>query len=109
MSFWNRPAVVEQESPTVEAAVKTVDDTWELLDKQGWCMWKCSTLHGRKIIVVYDASTPGLPSGYPVYSLGELVEQSSLPDSTVRLIYHIKKTVLGATIVSVEDVKKGGR
>ena len=74
-------------------AQEVVRRTRELLNSQGWCLWKCSTLGGEVILVVVDELVGGVPGGYPVYTVSELEElcQDGVSGAALRLVHEAKK------------------
>ena len=75
--------------------------TSELLDKQGWCLWKCSALDDDIVVVCRDEADGGYPTGYPIYMEGELekLSQDGINDKTLRLIHEAKK-LTGARVTT---------
>lgn len=94
----------EQEMPTLSPQIKQAQETARhtraLLDSQGWCLWKCSTLGGDIIAVVRDENVEGVPEGYPVYTEVELVElcQDDVSKATMRLAHEAKR-LAGAKVL----------
>lgn len=86
---------------TVVQAKEVARRTKELLDSQGWCLWKCSTLGGEVIALVTDELTEGVPEGYPTYTEAELAElcQDGVSEATIRLVHEAKKLV-GAKVTT---------
>ena len=70
------------------------------LADRGWCLWKCSVLHGDVIVIMDPYSARGAPTGYPVYTTEELRLLGQLDPKAILLVHEAKKT--GATIASVE-------
>jgi hypothetical protein len=104
---WNQPApasVLEKpaaiapprEPQPIEAVVA---ETKRLLESQGWCLWRCSTLGDAVIVVVRDELMTGYPAGYPVYLAQELDELGGAGADTMRRIHEAKK-LAGAVIIS---------
>lgn len=77
--------------------------TRELLNSQGWCLWKCSTLGGEVIAVVRDDLVKGVPEDYPVYTEAELEElcQDDVSEAALRLVQEAKK-IAGAKVTSIK-------
>lgn len=80
---------------------ETVQRTEELLNSQGWCLWKCSALDSEVIAVVRDELIEGVPQGMPVYTELELEElcEGDISEATLQLIHEAKK-VAGAKVIS---------
>jgi hypothetical protein len=94
----------EKELAGLEALAQAEDvarRTSELLDKQGWCLWKCSALDNDIIMVCRDEADGGYPTGYPIYMEGELekLSQGGISDKTLRLIHEAKK-LAGARVTT---------
>ena len=94
----------EKELASLEALAQAEDVarlTSELLDKQEWCLWKCSALDDDIIVVCRDEISSGYPKGYPIYTEGELgtLSQSGISDKTLRLIHEAKK-LAGARVIT---------
>ena len=81
--------------------------TRELLDAQGWCLWRCSTLKNEVICVTMDNGDERAPWGYPVYTQTELELLSSAGASTLRLVHEAKKRA-GAIVIEVRRRRVGG-
>lgn len=79
--------------------------TRELLNSQGWCLWKCSTLGGEVIAVVRDELVKGVPEDYPVYTEAELEElcQDDVNEATIRLVHEAKKLASAKILSGTED------
>jgi hypothetical protein len=90
---------------TQEEAERVALKTEVLLEKQGWCLWKCVTLKGAIILIVRDASS-AYPEGYPVYTEPELemLGQDGIRESTLRLVYQAKQNG-GAVVISVDSLE----
>jgi len=106
-------AAAEGDPAALARAEETARRTRELLNSQGWCLWKCSALGGEVICVVQDELVEGVPEGYPVFTKAELEElcQDGVSGATLRLVHEAKK-IAGAVVVSVEDIgnfKEGGQ
>jgi hypothetical protein len=84
---------------TQEEAERVALKTEVLLERQGWCLWKCITLKGAIILIVRDPSL-AYPEGYPVYTEPEfeMLSQDGIRDSTLRLVHQAKKA--GGAIVT---------
>jgi hypothetical protein len=94
----------EKELAGLEALAQAEDvarRTSELLDKQGWCLWKCSALDDDIIMVCRDEADGGYPTGYPIYLEGELevLCQGDIGDGTLRLVHEAKK-LAGARVIT---------
>ena len=77
-----------------EQAEQVAEDTLQHLADVGFCLWECRYLNDSVIMIVDKEMPPEAPSGYPVYSREELEKMDPLPISTVRLINHVKKTMI---------------
>jgi hypothetical protein len=102
----NPDQVCAAKSPlTREEAERVALETEALLEKQGWCLWKCATLKGSVILIVRDALS-AYPDGYPVYSEPELemLSQDGMRESTLCLVHHAKKAG-GAVVISVDSLE----
>ena len=90
---------------TQEEAEQVAIKTEILLEKQGWCLWKCATLKGA-IILIVRGKPPTHPEGYPVYTEAELeiLCHDDIRESTLRLV-HKAKEAGGAVVISVEQLK----
>ena len=100
-------ALWERELARLEAlaqAQEVTRHTRELLNSQGWCLWKCSALGGEVIAVVRDELVNEIPDGYPVYTEAELEElcRDDVSESTLRLVHEAKK-IAGAVVISVRE------
>jgi len=90
-----------QRQVTLAQAEEVAQRTRELLNSQGWCLWRCSALGGEVIAVVLDENVEGVPEGYPIYTEGELVElcQYDVSEATLRLVHEAKK-LAGAKVIT---------
>jgi len=88
-------------SPRFEQAEDVAQVTAEMLDRRGWCLWRCSALDGEVIAVAVDEGVEGVPEGYPVYTEQELAElcRESTSDTTLRLVHEAKK-LAGARVAT---------
>jgi len=83
--------------------------TRELLNSQGWCLWKCNSLDGDIIVVVTDEMVTGYPEGYPVYTELEFEElyRDGVSQATLRLVHETKK-MAGAKVTTEVTKIEGG-
>jgi len=97
-SSWDRDLASLE---ALAGAENTARLTGELLGKQGWCLWKCSTLDDDIIVVCRDEDSGGYPKGYPVYIEYELgvLGRDDVNHDSLRLIHEAKKLV-GARLVN---------
>lgn len=76
-------------------AVETAGRTRELLNSQGWCLWRCQALGGDTIAVVRDDSVEGVPKDMTVYTNAELAKifprGSLVSRQTLKLIHEAKR------------------
>jgi len=79
-------------------------ETRELLETQGWCLWRCRALDDEVIVVASNEHASGCPDGYPVYTELEMSYLLEADDSTLRLVHQAKK-LSGATVTGVEERK----
>jgi len=104
MKKWQRSLVPGQlDVGELDQAEEVARRTRELLDSQGWSLWKCSTLGGEIIAVVLDEIVEGVPGGYLVYTEAELEElcQDGVSEAHLRLVHEAKK-LAGATVTNSE-------
>jgi hypothetical protein len=99
----------EKELASLEALAQAEDvarRTSEILDKQGWCLWKCSAFDDDIILVRRDEADSGYPRGYPIYMEDELEKlcPGGIDDKTLRLIHEGKK-LTGARVTTEYDDK----
>ena len=107
-ALWEQPAPVPlQKEDEPQPAEVVAQCTKALLNSQGWCLWKCSTLGGDIIAVVSGENVERVPKGYPVYTEAELEElyEDDVSEATLRLVHEAKK-LAGAKVVSVESKKE---
>lgn len=109
MEKWQKRLVLDEGARVALArAEETARRTKELLNSQGWCLWKCSTLGGDIIAVVRDELVEGVPEGYPVYTEAELEElcRDDVSEATLRLVQEAKKQAEGkvAAEVALEEL-----
>jgi len=98
-------ALWEKELVRLEAlaqAEEVAQRTRELLDSQGWCLWKCHAFDDEVIVVAIDEFLKGIPQGRVIYTDAELRElfgtDKSVTSATLRLVHEAKKR--GALIAS---------
>jgi hypothetical protein len=73
-------------------AIRTAEQTREILKEKGWCIWSCRNLDRDKIIVAADGyQMPMMETDYPIYTLSELEELSKKDLSTIKLVHQAKK------------------
>ena len=86
-------AAAEGDPVALARAEETARRTRELLNSQGWCLWKCSALGGEVICVVQDELVEGIPEGYLVYTEAEIEElcRDGVSEATLRLVHEAKK------------------
>ena len=94
----------EKELAALQALARAEDvslRTAKLLAKNGWCLWKCSTLGSEIIVVCRDDLSGGYPEGYPVYMEYELtmLGRGEVSEGSLRLVHEAKK-ISGARLVS---------
>jgi hypothetical protein len=72
-----------------------------ILDKQGWCLWKCGALDNDIIVVCRDEDSGGYPKGYPVYMEEELeiLGRYDVNHDSLRLVHEAKK-LAGARLIA---------
>lgn len=97
-SYWEKELAILE---ALAQAEDTARRTGELLDKQGWCLWKCSALDGDIIVVYRDEVSVGYPKGYPVYIEYELelLGRDKVNHDSLRLIHEAKK-LAGARLLN---------
>ena len=98
MEKWQKGLVLDEgDRVALARAEETARHTRELLDSQGWCLWKCSTLGGDIIALLMDENAEGVPSGYPTYTEAELEElcRDDVSEATLRLVHEAKKLAGG--------------
>lgn len=103
MEKWQKVLILDEGARAAQAqAEETARHTRELLDSQGWCLWKCNALGGDVIAVVIDESVEGV-EGYPVYTEAELEElcQDDVSEATLRLVHEAKR-LAGAKVTNSE-------
>jgi len=109
-ALWEQPAPVPvQKEDEPQPAEAVAERTRELLDFQGWCLWKCSTPGGDIIAIVIDENVEEVPRGYPTYTeveLGELC-QDDVSEASLRLVHEVKK-LAGAKVITEITDNKGG-
>lgn len=86
---------------TGEEVRGVAEQTRELMETQGWCLWRCETLHGEVIVVLRDELVDAAPPGYPVYTLAELQELEVMDNAAIRLVHEAKKSA-GAKVIQEE-------
>ncbi len=105
LPLWQQPAPVQVTKPPVilnEAEAESlVAVTLKSLDAQGYCLWRCVLLRGEIMMLVRNDLSENIEARYPLYTLEEVERLAELQESTIRLIYHIKKQSGGAVITSV--------
>jgi hypothetical protein len=77
------------------------DKTFELLARQGWCIWECGFFNGEKISVIQDKEMFNkqlrftdplrIPAQYPLFTVEELHELMKASDEMIRRVYLFKK------------------
>lgn len=70
-------------------AEEVARQTKELLDKQGYVIWKCSELNGEKITIVNSKLNGCFPAKYQVYTIRELIKLCS--NENVRVVFELNK------------------
>lgn len=104
------PPKIEKKSTLTESPIEasrevraseTASRTRELLDKKGWCMWKCDNLNCDIVIIVRDEKVQDFPQGFPVYFEEEL---KNLPDDAASLnfVHRIKKETMAQILPGFE-------
>jgi len=81
--------------------------TEELLEKQGWALWKCELLNGAEILILRDQDVEKYPQGYPIYTTDDLKSLISLSDKTIRMIHETKKAALVQVLPGFEIATVG--
>ncbi len=94
------PLVLSQEEAE-EVSINTLLN----IQRQGYCLWKCSALNGDIIMVIDGPISENVVILYPVYTLEELDLLMKLDDSTIRLV-HLTKKLGGSELISVEEIVK---
>lgn len=88
-----------------EQARQVADRTAQLLETQGWCLWRCEAHRGDIITVVRDDGVEGIPEGIPIYTESELESlfggEKLVSAATLRLIHEAKKR--GCRIIGRES------
>lgn len=97
-------SVWQEKLSSLIQAQEVAAKTYELLEKKGWCLWRCRNLDDEVIVVVRDELVSGYPEGYAVYTDQELEYLSEASSSTLRLVHQAKKTG-GALVIGVDEGK----
>jgi hypothetical protein len=92
----------ERKLELIKQAQEVSKRTYETLNTQGWCLWKCRAFNEDVIVVVRDELVTDYPHGYPVYLEQELECLLEASDLALRLVHEAKKQA-GAVVTGVEE------